>query len=1373
MFAWFVISVAGALFAEAATVTIETRSFGIDYLTTTKQGFIIPGMFTGLFGYEPILPWEFKKVRDTIYDVRIPTEKDVFLRLDAGAKKVFIVSDGTFGAEGGTESIISGAVFVEYPPPLKPQPERLQVRLPNPVLTINTKTNEVAISAAGLRLMGPDDIEVVKAEEGRYHVRGRGMKQAKTTSPTSPTFLVINIDARSVSNASGTFGERVAGTIPVNTKVSVSGEGTTTAEPDVHKDMGFVELRKDMVRESAWIESQQERYLEMLGRQKADVLVVPVQVQDYAFDHVERSLMTKYLVHLIRSTTKLRVADPDVVELALGWGYRTFSRQRIYSAANAAGARKVISLYAGHNRDMKMRITAVIQERRKDAAFDTGAKTNNTVFKDLAFSDEKLPSEALLAILPRLLDSLEINLTQSSDSFDKGELRDVPVPAAPMDLVRQREKSPLKRAAYLALLGTMSPSETRTSERFLTRSLMLLRDVAPSSPDCVFLKAYAFSLLFRRPAALELLREPTTPEQRALRYYLDGDLLSLTGQIEKIQNPVPKVLMQNALNDLRWHYDYQTAGKLSAETPLAMPKGWSLFNTSRYNAFDSWYVPKAIEFKKYLDNNFPIKGLSFEDVALNTAMRGDSNIGDTTRMDMAVPEHCRRLMKERPELLADDSLGQVVPLDIIDLIEAWINWSMLRSVSITVRNQGLYDEGAAKADRYEAYYKGYPELAVIKSMALSGMAKNKSGEERTNIGKTISELDNAACFWFQGQTLASNYVCSSLNYYDNDFPKRPYWHRNFDPAFKYGDRIEYELRETAETKQTPTAVLPAEQNFFMKEARSELRDYDLSLRYSISDFTRLDSYYTKLLDSNMKPEADTLIERNKHRFVGAPSRPKFFAKLAELSDDDEEIPRLYEETIAISSGAWEPYYGLGTYYLEHGDVQKAQKTYQRYPLFRTRDADSKKGAENTVGLSNNAYSGGLMLHWTGAVESAKELFDLSAGYQTGSARGMWSEYYLALHDGNYPRAAQTALALGQRYSDTSAYYYYMSILCVLGKCQESDRLFFSMDMFNARFIYWNSIVTARRMAGNSDDEVREWLAKNSNGKISRGQAQLYYFQAFFIDRKPDPDLATMIENIEKHATIKENDRRHSRIKDHLGRDIIPTPVLFADIWYLVHRQKFAKVYEQLEPWWSRVKDAKAREMKHDERVLLPYLAWSGARSGKKTEINGILGSYWRKFGRNFEFWLATAMSQAAAGRHDDAFKSLDLARTNINSRWIDPWPIEAWYQVVDACELLFEDTKMQYYRDRALEYAKMYQLVQPLEPWAYAVEAKLAKTEDERLRPLALALYLDQNSFHISKISKKEKKRALEWLEKNNPFLRSLQGTNEARSAIMGSNLYR
>src|SRR6185295_7039188 len=73
---------------------------------------------------------------------------------------------------------------------------------------------------------------------------------------------------------------------------------------------------------SAWLEAEQKMYADVLARSKADVLVVPFQIQGRGLDRVERTLMSADLAYAIGDAGALTVADPFLASLALGEGAR-------------------------------------------------------------------------------------------------------------------------------------------------------------------------------------------------------------------------------------------------------------------------------------------------------------------------------------------------------------------------------------------------------------------------------------------------------------------------------------------------------------------------------------------------------------------------------------------------------------------------------------------------------------------------------------------------------------------------------------------------------------------------------------------------------------------------------------------------------------------------------------------------------------------------------------------------------------------------------------------------------------------------------------------------------------------------------------------
>jgi hypothetical protein len=71
-----------------------------------------------------------------------------------------------------------------------------------------------------------------------------------------------------------------------------------------------------LVPESAWLESERELYRTVLSKRKADLLVIPFQVQGYGLDRIERLLMTADLSYAVAAAGKQTVADPFLLTRA-------------------------------------------------------------------------------------------------------------------------------------------------------------------------------------------------------------------------------------------------------------------------------------------------------------------------------------------------------------------------------------------------------------------------------------------------------------------------------------------------------------------------------------------------------------------------------------------------------------------------------------------------------------------------------------------------------------------------------------------------------------------------------------------------------------------------------------------------------------------------------------------------------------------------------------------------------------------------------------------------------------------------------------------------------------------------------------------------
>ena len=95
------------------------------------------------------------------------------------------------------------------------------------------------------------------------------------------------------------------------------------------------------------------------------------------------------------------------------------------------------------------------------------------------------------------------------------------------------------------------------------------------------------------------------------------------------------------------------------------------------------------------------------------------------------------------------------------------------------------------------------------------------------------------------------------------------------------------------------------------------------------------------------------------------------------------------------------------------------------------------------------------------------------------------------------------------------------------------------------------------------------------------------------------------------------------------------------------------------------------------------------------------------------------------------------------------------YQYAETCIWLYDETQDERYRELALTWARTYQRMEPIMGWAYSLEAAYGDSKDKRhTRAIALAWYLDRNSFWLRKVPKAEVEKARAWLPQNNPFLK-------------------
>jgi hypothetical protein len=673
--------------------------------------------------------------------------------------------------------------------------------------------------------------------------------------------------------------------------------------------------------------------------------------------------------------------------------------------------------------------------------------------------------------------------------------------------------------------------------------------------------------------------------------------------------------------------------------------------------------------------------------------------------------------------------------------------------------QGLYDEMLKLVDRYNTVYSGHPEMAYLKAFALYRIADSKQGQAKKNLLEEANQIQSDICYWSQGQADVSTQTsCSGENFYYTDYPRRWYLRFSNDPM-EIGDR---KYRGPQEMTQRGNLTIT-------RFDRKGLMNYDLSLLYTQTDFSILSDYYERLRTLRMDDEAAALLEKNRNRFIGNSARTLFFARIAEREGDVKRAKAIYEEAISFQVNDWNAYAGLSSLLMRQGDYKAASENALKYPLFGVSKEERENPPVDTVMLSNHAFAVGTDLWWSGAAEEARPLLRLSAGYDTGSGAEMWSAIFLATLEHDFKKAAQVSLENAKRYNLNEAYGSYIAFLHVMGYHDEAWSVLNQSQGRSYGAMDWTPVLIGHRMEGKTKDEQIQWLLKLPLSELMSQSPLLFAFRVYALDRDTDINLSTQLRTVQEQleslkngsqAPVSQTPNKQSKpamqkvtsdyeafLKKRTGDPIPP----LADGYALLKRHRFTEAYEKL-----KIRFLGEWIKKDMFSFPLPYLSWSSAKSGGLSDIEPYLSEYKKELGDDFDYYLSMAFLAGSKKEHREAIRYLKSARYHTqNVRGMRYFP--TFYQLAEACEWLYEDSKFEGYRELLLELVRLRQTIRPMDSWAYAFEAKYTKSDADRIRALAVTLYLDKQSERITHFSNGQKRKALEWLKENNPFLQHQQ----------------
>jgi len=1057
-------------------------------------------------------------------------------------------------------------------------------------------------------------------------------------------------------------------------------------------------------RPSTWIEGEKRLFSAVLRGSGCDVLIVPFESRGDSVDRPGRSLMTRAIAAEIAARTGLCVTDPTLAARALGTRARTHEWSRLAAVATAIGARWLVRGEVTLDpRPYAFTLRLHVHDRAGREA--PWSEPRSVSAGGITFSDDLPPEAAFAPRVASLVAGLGLppRATPTADA-EKPAQRALPARLAEL---AEDPGAALDRAERLQLLALAYPAWDVNAEQLWERSLVALTR-SPDGESARVLRARANLHLFRRPYAVRLLHGLGSSEARVLAALADGNLPEAQEWNAAVQTPVAALIGALELERLRELYGpgATTGFEARREALLERHEAYSALLLAPLSSGD-WFHGGVHEL---VQRELESLGVDVARAAAGSlarifidALLGRNVEGWLVWTPVVTESAYAPLWEARAEeWRAAQAFDRVAPWDVYDALFAANRGAVVRAIFATRAMQGRPKAALEVAKQLEPAFRDHPQVQAEIVLAMRRVA-----EEERDATQSARVLRRAreVYVWEGGETHASGAVdelIDSSRFYADE-PPRPWRPLPWDT----GDRF-------------------AATRLDAKRAETYAAHYLRALQYTQHELWYLERADEFLRQLGRREEAERLVRLNEQRFVGHFQRAKFLASRAAGSGGPvAELARL-EEAIRVQPQEWAGYFELARAQLRGRQPQAAHRTLLGFPGF-------ERDSQHPVALSNVARDGGTLLLRAGEPELARALLERSLAYRTGSAAEMWSGLRLAMIEHDYGRAREWGEQLHHRYRDEWGLTDVAILSFLMGDAQTGWRRFEQASQQFPGSVAWEAAFAGHRIAGTDRDGLiafaSQWQLRSGAPHVAALLRENFLFGMTLIDRAAD-----------EHAL--------AAIGPFLGQGGDRAYALLVPGYHAFKRGEYAAAAASL----RALNDALMNVSVNQKRALaypLPYMTLALARSGQAGEAEALVRSFRDRVGSDFYFLLAQAYVDGLAGRAGEARARLweaFLLQPDLNDL-----PIAPPYQLLEACERLFELTGDDAYRKLLVDLAGRTQHRWPWS-WAFTFEAKHGTEPAARRRALALGLYLDRRSDRLASVGEAERRAAEAWLEQNNPF---------------------
>ncbi|MEM7281835.1 MAG: hypothetical protein AAF438_09435 [Pseudomonadota bacterium] len=1060
---------------------------------------------------------------------------------------------------------------------------------------------------------------------------------------------------------------------------------------------------------SKWFQTDNKRSRSIIQQQNCDVVVPPMRADK--FDFVTRALFSKVTSLQLAQRTDLRVADPTLIEYALNGDQDIPTDDDILQVASLCSAKFIVIADATIPKKNQLRMTVRVKDGRGSILFAE-------VFEH-GFDHDKLPFENFSKVAGSIIHGLK----RRSSTPSQDVKFTATVPRNFSESIRLTEHSVVDAAIQLQFLGSLhnGPIYSRAREDLYERALALT-DLFPVGQELRgLIRARSLAHLNRRPAALNALKGQTSKPAKALRAFLNGNLTDLDEDLLSIDQPVLSLLAEVERAYLHAGYglapeEERTQQLASEHESWALPIYQSMLGQYPWANISNAYV------KLWLDMTLPVSGRDLESLLGAKDSAGDHpEESDYVRWGM---EHINEALSvNHVEWLArrKQFLG-VYETDLIRLGEHLMFANVMQIIKRDSDLRSLPDAANKSVLEFEPYYIDHPVFSLKKGWIQLGVSEGLQGPARDQMRAEAWRTLRSAAYWARHQRTKARMSNFGLSLMDDN------------GSFKGDDRYEDLLTFPPRTDRWLIAR--------QADRRQSLLD---CINYTITNFQCL-----RELGSDQE-----VVANNDHRFSGHQARFGFLVEQKRKAGDFEGWETMLSKAIKKGSDDWYPYVELGVTESKRGNPTLAKEIFLEYPGFTS-------GEVPRLQLVMHAATAAGRLFWVGAVDEAKSIYSLAASYGTGSESEYQSQFRLALMEGRLEDAQFVAQKRVKRYGGAYAYRDLMLIKQLLGSHDEVRSIFDSIVRMNQPQS-WTGLLAAR--GAQDEEDLMAWIAEpfRMNAKTQYTHVALaprFAFIWYTLDRKLTDDLPKIIQDLHPGPIPKLVGNRV-----HVGN--APPPPRVGETYpdaelLLVLAAKGLKDIrdKDYEGAYSNFEKAASMYRLTDFR---PYYAWSAVKSGKEDEFKKYAAGFERSnelnrknapsrtIGALFDHNLSQAFLSGANRDFNESMKYLKLAafdRPYLNERNVVPM-----YQVIEAAELLYDDSGHQPYRDLALDLARKYRQIQPMYAWAHATVALYSADDAEKYDALTKAIFLDKNSRRAALVDKSIYQRAARAAAKSNPFL--------------------